>query len=282
MVHVARLTAGLSALALICLITAASSRAVARPRVVADPPSATQVQAGASPAPNLCLQCHLTNGTARSRAHLLAYQRSAHALNGVGCAECHGGDPAAIDPMRAHLTILGSEDPDSPLNPAKVPETCGRCHAGVLTQFKTSQHYKVLTSTASTTRAPSCVTCHVDGAALLTVDAVGAQCAQCHRTGLPADHAAIPAMARMQMLEYFSAMSLLIEARDFVPLIPDDSLRKGFEAEQARAENGLKLAAEGSHAATYDATEDRLIVALERVLALNRRLMSSLAESTIK
>ena len=64
-----------------------------------------------------------------------AYLQSVHARavsagkGGAVCTDCHG----------AH-TVLPASDASSQISRPKVPETCGRCHANVLTAYRQSIH----------------------------------------------------------------------------------------------------------------------------------------------
>ncbi|MGD0801918.1 MAG: cytochrome b/b6 domain-containing protein [Terracidiphilus sp.] len=63
-----------------------------------------------------CADCHADEQTAYQHSqHTKAAKGGAAAAN---CEDCHGG---------AHQ-ILAADDPESPVNHAKIPATCGRCH----------------------------------------------------------------------------------------------------------------------------------------------------------
>jgi cytochrome b subunit of formate dehydrogenase len=63
------------------------------------------------------------------------------------CNDCHG----------AHR-ILPHEEEGSSINYRNIPETCGVCHAGVLTEFKKSIHGQIFEDGGS--EGPICTTCH--------------------------------------------------------------------------------------------------------------------------
>ena len=65
----------------------------------------------------------------------------------IACSECHGTH--AIVPLDA---------PDAPLSGARFAETCARCHAEVVEQYRRSEHGKAAASGASS--APTCLACH--------------------------------------------------------------------------------------------------------------------------
>ncbi len=78
------------------------------------------------------------------------WKTSIHAENGVYCHECHGGDPKdAANAMKPERGFKGIPKETA------IPETCGRCHVGVLKDYLGSPHGKRLGS-----GGPTCVTCH--------------------------------------------------------------------------------------------------------------------------
>jgi len=68
-------------------------------------------------------------------------------LVAANCSSCHG-----------YHRILPASDPQSTVHKSRVPETCGKCHAGVLKIFSTSVHGKA--ASAGNPVAPVCVDCH--------------------------------------------------------------------------------------------------------------------------
>jgi len=97
------------------------------------------------------------------------------------CTSCHGVHP-----------ILAASDSRSPVFPANVPATCGRCHADAtamkpygipttqLADYQASVHGEALLKRGSK-QAPSCNDCHGNhGAVPPGVDSVANVCAQCH------------------------------------------------------------------------------------------------------
>ena len=68
-------------------------------------------------------------------------------LVAANCTSCHGSH-----------RILPRSDPQSTVNRRSVPETCGKCHAGVLRTFEISVHGKAFT--AKNPLAPVCIDCH--------------------------------------------------------------------------------------------------------------------------
>jgi len=93
-------------------------------------------------------------------------------LVSASCDSCHG----------AH-DILPKSDPSSRVAHANVPATCGKCHAGILTDYAGSSHAAALA--AGNAKAPVCSDCHtahqigsVENAK--AINSLIAQCANCH------------------------------------------------------------------------------------------------------
>jgi Cytochrome c7 and related cytochrome c len=120
---------------------------------------------------NACVTCH-SSLPGKFGEPVILWKTSIHAGNGVFCHECHGGDPKdmanAMNPSRGFKGV--------PRETA-IPETCGRCHVGVLKDFLGSAHGKRLGN-----GGPTCVTCHgnhaVKKASLEIINEVN--CTKCH------------------------------------------------------------------------------------------------------
>jgi hypothetical protein len=183
--------------------------------------------------PDACVQCHaiLQEDLPSEESIVHLESQSVHSQRGLGCADCHGGDPTAVD------------DPDQAMYdagnfvgaPAKqqVPEFCGRCHSDPdfmkhynpsvetdqVSQYYTSRHGKLLQTGEK--RVASCTDCHT-AHGIQPVSSprspvyplnVPATCAHCHSDtttmagfGIPTD----------QYLEYSSSVHgvALLERRD--------------------------------------------------------------------
>lgn len=133
-----------------------------------------------------CSQCH--QGQERD------YERGVHGQavkNGNAgapdCALCHGSAHELVHPKSADFR-------------AKVPETCGMCHAEVVEQFQASVHGKALAKGIN--QAPLCTDCHGEHSILkhtnlaspVAAPNIRDTCGSCHgnvrlarRFGLPAD-----------------------------------------------------------------------------------------------
>ncbi len=111
--------------------------------------------------PGLCARCHregqkaAVRYTGRQHEIIANYTESIHG-NGLlkagltvtaTCTSCH----------TAHR-VLPRADPESTVNPANVPTTCGRCHHGIEEQFENSIHAKRISG--SSKELPVCNDCH--------------------------------------------------------------------------------------------------------------------------
>ncbi|MDT8440866.1 MAG: multiheme c-type cytochrome [Desulfuromonadales bacterium] len=136
------------------------------------------VPAGAAQEQTVCLQCH-----GGLDGHLGApvglWQTSVHAENGISCHDCHGGDPTdfvmAMSPERGFIGVPAY---------AEVPEFCGRCHVGVLGDYRESAHGQAIDRGGA-----QCVTCHGNHAVVRAhPDLINEQdCSRCHDYGRAAE-----------------------------------------------------------------------------------------------
>ena len=111
--------------------------------------------------PGLCARCHregqkaAVRYTGRQHEIIANYTESIHGkglLKGgltvtANCTSCH----------TAHH-VLPRSDPESSVNAANVPTTCGRCHHGIEEQFENSIHAKRVSGSAK--ELPVCNDCH--------------------------------------------------------------------------------------------------------------------------
>lgn len=81
-----------------------------------------------------------------SSEHARALLKSGLTVAAPSCASCHGKHD-----------IREMADPAATTHHAKTPETCGKCHAGILREWSESAHGKAL---ASDKKGPVCSTCH--------------------------------------------------------------------------------------------------------------------------
>ncbi|NHZ73113.1 MAG: hypothetical protein GWP16_01420 [Nitrospirae bacterium] len=95
----------------------------------------------------------------------VSFEDSVHAMEGVTCSDCHGGNPATREVEAAHRGDFRGLS-----NRLEVPENCASCHSDLdrmraynlpvdqYAIFLTSQHGKALS--AGETRVAICTDCH--------------------------------------------------------------------------------------------------------------------------
>lgn len=126
------------------------------------------------------LECHVTFLNKLAVNNYDQWATSRHALAGVACDNCHGGDPSSDIKENAHKGVLRSSDPNSSIFYRNVPETCGKCHTNELKQFKGSLHYQKLEANE---QAPTCDTCHKPHVfQVLNISEFHDVCSNCHNT----------------------------------------------------------------------------------------------------
>ena len=108
----------------------------------------------------LCLSCHLNNAEIRERTSpsagfISSYENSIHGkeLNSgnakvANCVNCHS----------AHR-VKPAGDPTSTVNRFNVPNTCGKCHTSIKSEYDQSIHGQALLKHGSMD-TPVCTTCH--------------------------------------------------------------------------------------------------------------------------
>lgn len=102
---------------------------------------------------------------------------STHALFGVTCEKCHGGNSSANSKAEAHIGLSNKS-----IARAVTPEMCGKCHVAELEEFKSSMHFKKLQSSEEGP-APACVTCHqAHSVHVLTPAEIEDFCSNCHNS----------------------------------------------------------------------------------------------------
>jgi len=135
----------------------------------------TKPWAGVQIEENLCISCHASEKMKPEFREITeAWQASWHAQNRISCENCHGGDPKdAAMSMSRQRGFVGSPQIQ------KVPEFCGKCHIGILSNFLESGHGKALKAGK---KAPQCVTCHGShNIQRVSIDIISEQlCARCH------------------------------------------------------------------------------------------------------
>ena len=102
----------------------------------------------------------------------VGYETSVHALAGLSCVDCHGGDPETMDEDLAHVEVRER------VKKLQIPATCGQCHPSQSEAFLGSDHNE---ATADDRDALNCVDCH--GSMEMDVTFVGKvhrKCMKCH------------------------------------------------------------------------------------------------------
>lgn len=146
-----------------------------------------------------CVACHETDVLPISLGHSFEdWRGSAHARGGVGCEKCHGGDPKATEAEVAHRGVLPASESGSLVSPARLPATCGTCHAKELAAFDATVHARQLKNNG---RGATCSTCH--GAMATSLPSPGelsVRCSTCHEKPVEARAAlAVLASAKVQL-----------------------------------------------------------------------------------
>lgn len=116
----------------------------------------------ASAADNQCIECHSNEDFYARFPKLYNYYQewieSPHAVSGVTCDDCHGGNPAGATVQLAHRGMFPVNDEKSSLYFSAQPATCGTCHREKQLEFEQSKHFLALQK--GTAAAPTCTVCH--------------------------------------------------------------------------------------------------------------------------
>ena len=124
------------------------------------------------------LECHEERVRSLATANYQQWSESVHALKGIACENCHGGDPKQAAKEKAHINIRNNTDPQSPVYYTNVPKTCGKCHSKELTNFENSTHFKRLEALKL---APTCTTCHAPHTfTVMNPEEFRQSCGNCH------------------------------------------------------------------------------------------------------
>jgi cytochrome c3-like protein len=117
---------------------------------------------------NSCQECHAALDGSLQKPALL-FKDDVHLQHGLGCSDCHGGNPEADDPTAAMSRGRGFS---GKIARTAVPKLCARCHADAnlmhkynprqrvdqYAQYQTSVHGKRIA--AGDTAAATCIDCH--------------------------------------------------------------------------------------------------------------------------
>jgi hypothetical protein len=149
--------------------------------------------ASAAPAAvDQCYTCHHDGGTPQA----VAYAKDVHYLNGVTCADCHGGDPTKDDQDAAMSPAAGYRG--KKIKKSDIPVICGKCHGPGKNDFKRDHNLTDVADSLSAgvhgealrnnEKGPQCVSCHgvhnivkvSDPASPVSSRNVVKTCASCH------------------------------------------------------------------------------------------------------
>ena len=221
--------------------------------------------------PSLCADCHIANQGKPHPLHLLEWDNSPHERAGVGCENCHGGDPHTVDSFQAHRFIVRGHGPETPVHPASLPRTCGRCHQGPAAQFQKSRHAALLAQ--NNYNGPTCSTCHGYAAGYtLSPNGLDKQCSGCHAAGKKAARPARAADARDWLQNIRDVRTLLGSAQTLIKRTKDATVRTSLEYDYQQAQVPLTEAVHDGHAFVFSSARERLAVARARADALLERL----------
>jgi hypothetical protein len=108
--------------------------------------------------PDLCARCHREGTKAALRYNGTQHEiveRFTESIHGKGLIESGLTVTATCTSCHTAHAVLPRSDPDSSVNPAHLPATCGRCHHGIEEQFVKSVHAQ-----PSDQPQPVCDNCH--------------------------------------------------------------------------------------------------------------------------
>lgn len=141
--------------------------------------------------PRTCGNCHGNDGMAKKHGLPSVYPMYVDSIHGfalnkegllvaANCQSCHGSHH-----------ILSHTNPQSPTFKANIPETCGKCHAKINTEFQHSAHGTAIVK--GDLKAPVCSDCHTAHAILQPTEATFRMqstpiCGSCHSDKLSTYH----------------------------------------------------------------------------------------------
>jgi hypothetical protein len=136
--------------------------------------------------PDLCAQCHREGEKAALRytgPERQIIPRYTESIHGKGLLQSGLTVTATCTSCHTPHRILPERDPNSTVNPANVPTTCGVCHQGIRRQFERSVHSSLVTKTSKP--LPVCNDCHTAHSIRRTGEAgfrlaIMQTCGHCH------------------------------------------------------------------------------------------------------
>jgi Cytochrome c554 and c-prime len=217
---------------------------------------------------NRCAACHIRIVWTQSTiTHADEWVTSKHALRGVGCEKCHGGDAKTSDETVAHRGVKNRADPSSLVYSTALPGTCGRCHRAELNEFARSAHQPLLLKGEAA--APTCTSCHSSMAAdVPSPAAFEMQCLHCHGGESP-DRAH---EARRELEELTRLRTILKRARFAIAALADSDRRASLTTQWTNTDVSLRGVVAALHGFDQRAVEDRLSVARVQVERLGAAL----------
>ncbi|OGO57968.1 MAG: hypothetical protein A2Z32_01600 [Chloroflexi bacterium RBG_16_69_14] len=165
------------------------------PSLIPGPPVPTPIAHPDDGKSNTCFDCHVSLND-KQQAISETWQKSIHGAGGIGCADCHGGDPRSDQITVAMSTEAGFQG--TPSRDATVG-ICGSCHSDAemmrpyslptdqFSKYWTSIHGQRLLA-ADDTKVAICIDCHgsheIKKASDPTAEVyplnVPATCSRCH------------------------------------------------------------------------------------------------------
>ncbi len=160
------------------------------------------------------LECHADIIRKRATDNFHQWSDSIHSKYYVTCDSCHGGNPNVNAEAVAHAPMKNIDDPNSTIYFKNIPDTCGKCHAEELDQFKNTMHYQRLRAES---RAPSCVTCHQPhNFKILKASQLTAFCSVCHNPKDQIAAVSVPNDANQALEKQKEFQEELLKAKDAV------------------------------------------------------------------
>jgi hypothetical protein len=136
--------------------------------------------------PRLCARCHREGEKAAKRYKGTQHDITRHyaeSIHGKGLMKSGLTVTATCTSCHTAHGVLPKENPVSSVNPANIPNTCGRCHHGIEEQFRKSIHATQNGKTKD--KLPVCSDCHTAHTISRTDDAgfkldIMGKCGRCH------------------------------------------------------------------------------------------------------
>ncbi len=201
-----------------------------------------------------CVTCHKALDRQNSEPVRL-WERDLHREAGIGCHDCHGGDPGDFGSAMAH-----SEDFRGALEGSEAVKLCGGCHSRAnrihdptvaidqLEQYLSGRHGDLQAE-----NSPTCVTCHgshgiyrvTDPSSPVFPTRVTGLCIQCHDKGSPNNGEAEP----WRYLQDVHGRALDLGTNRNAPSCPDCH---GAHRAAALTASGIQMVCGNCHTKEYE------------------------------